>query len=473
MNGTNGNGTNGNATAGNGTAGNGSGPAGRLRREDLRSLFAPPAAGAELVGLEVENGVVDPETGRAARYGGPGGIEEVLRTVLEEWGGERLADAGRLTGVALPDGARVTLEHGGQLEYSSVPLPGLAAAVDGTREVLERLAELVGRFGLALLPGAQLPFDRVDAMEWVPMVRGAVMRDYFRRLGAAGSGATRVMALSLSAQVHLDYLSERDFTEKLRMQMAASSTVTALFVNSPLDNGRSNGLLSHRSRDWLRMDPDRCGIMPPALRDGVDADAVIDWALGLPMIYHRGPDGGYRPAPARPFGTILREGFDDGGFPQYGDWVSHMSQTWTAVRARRTLELRAGDGPPYRHFAAVPALWVGLSYHPPSRAAAWELLRSYSAADHRAAMAALPSEGLRTLLGGDRVHDLAAELVRLARAGLSARVGDGLEPPKVLDYLDPLDELLHTRKTFAEQCADRWATDLRHEPRRYVAEFRV
>ncbi|MFD5084459.1 glutamate-cysteine ligase family protein [Kitasatospora sp. NPDC058406] len=456
-----------------GTGGTGGTGPGRLRREDLRSIFVPAAGGTELVGLEIENGVVDPETGLAAPYEGAGGIEEVLETVLAEWGGERRTDAGRLTGVNLPGGDLVTLEHGGQLEYSSVPVAGLAAAVDGTREALERLSELVGRFGLALLPGARLPFDRVDAMTWVPMVRGAVMRDYFTRIGAAGRGAPNVMALSLSAQVHLDYLSERDFTEKLRMQMAASSTVTALFVNSPLHEGRSNGLLSHRSQDWLRMDPGRCGVMPAALRDDVGADDVVDWALGLPMIYHRGADGGYRPAPDRPFGAILRQGFDDGTLPAFDDWVSHLSQIWTAVRVRRTLELRAGDGPPYPHLAAVPALWVGLSYHPPSRAAAWDLLRPYSAADHRAAMAALPSEGLRTDLGGDRVHDLAAELVRLARAGLRARVEAGLEPPKVLAYLDPLDEVLHTRKTFAEQCADRWEADLRREPRRYVAAFRV
>ncbi|MFC5668206.1 hypothetical protein ACFP3U_35240 [Kitasatospora misakiensis] len=40
-------------------------------------------------------------------------------------------------------------------------------------------------------------------------------------------------------------------------------------------------------------------------------------------------------------------------------------------------------------------------------------------------------------------------------------------------HLDPLDEVLHTRRTFAEQGAERWERDLRREPRRWVAEFRV
>ncbi|WP_369696781.1 glutamate-cysteine ligase family protein [Streptomyces sp. XD-27] len=281
------------------------------------------------------------------------------------------------------------------------------------------------------------------------------------------------MAMSLSAQVHLDYLSEEDFGRKLRMLVAASSVVSALLVNSPLKEGRSNGLLSHRSHGWLRMDPRRSGVLPPALRGDVSADDVIDWALGVPMIYYPDPGGTFRPAPDRPFGTILRHGFDDGSLPTYGHWVCHMSQIWTVVRVRRTLELRAGDGPPFPYVAAVPALWVGLAYHPPSREAAWELLRDYSVAEHSAAMAELPAEGLRTMLGGERVHELAAELVRLARAGLLARVAAGLEPRKVVFYLDPLDEVLATGRTFAEQCRDRWETDLRRDPRRYVDAFRV
>ncbi|MFB6894611.1 glutamate-cysteine ligase family protein [Kitasatospora sp. NPDC056327] len=444
-----------------------------LGRAELRAPFRPSADGVERIGLEVENGVLDPATGLAAPYGGARGIEAVLRTALAEWGGEPLTDTGRLTGVDLPDGARLTLEHGGQLEYSSVPVAGLARAVTAARTMLERLAGLVDRFGWALLPGALLPFDRVEAMSWVPMVRGAVMREHFARIGPAGAGARRVMALSLSTQVHLDYLSGRDFTEKLRMLMAAAVPAAALFVNSPISGGRSNGLLSHRSHDWLRMDPARCGVMAPALRAGVGVEDVVDWALERPMIYRRLPDGGYRLAPERPFGALLREGFEDGSPPGYADWSSHLSQLWTAVRVRGTLELRAGDGPPYRHLAAVPALWTGLGYHRPSREAAWELLRRFTPAEHRAAAGALPAEGLRTVLGGEPVLGLAAELVRLARAGLRARVDAGLEPPEVLGYLDPLDEVLRTRKTFAEQCADRWEGDLRRDPRRYVAEYRV
>ncbi|MCQ4041039.1 glutamate-cysteine ligase family protein [Streptantibioticus rubrisoli] len=445
----------------------------RLRRDELRSLFAPAAVPSERIGLEIESGIVDPETGLAAPYAGDKGVKAVLETLLAEWGGQAQHDAGELIGVKLADGVLIGLEPGGQVEYSSAPAADLATVVDETRAALERLSEIAEHFGWALVPGAYLPFDRIETIPWVPMSRARVMRDFFAGIGDAGRDAPKVLSMSLCTQVHLDFLSDEDFTRKLRMQAAASPVVAALFVNSPLQNGRLTGLLSHRSHDWLRTDPRRCGLLGPALRGEVSADDVIDWALGLRMIYRLGPDGRYRPAPDRPFAVILERGYEDGSMPTFADWVSHLTQTWTHVRPRRTLELRAADGPHHQYIPAVPALWVGLSYHPPSCEAAWELLGHYSVEEQRSAMLKLPVEGLRTALGGDRIDELAGELVRLARKGLRARVDAGLEHPKVLEYLDPIDEVLQTGRTFAEQCARRWETDMGRDPRRYVAAFRV
>ncbi|MFJ9948447.1 glutamate-cysteine ligase family protein [Kitasatospora sp. NPDC091207] len=439
----------------------------------LRAPFARAATPVERVGLEIETGLVDPGTGRAARYEGPRGVRSVLATALAEWGGEPRTDAGTLTGVVLPDGSGLSLEHGGQLEYSSAPVVGLGRAVSDAEAALRRLAALADRFGLALLPGAQLPFERLDTVPWVPMSRGAVMRDFFARTGEPAARATTIMSMSLSTQVHLDHLSAEDFTHKLRMLVAAAPVVAALLVNSPISDGRSNGMLSHRSYGWLRMDPRRCGLLRPALRPDVSVDDIVDWALRIPMIYYRTADGRYRLAPDRPFAELLADGFDDGSAPTAAHWDSHLSQIWTDVRVRRTFELRSADGPPHRGIPALAALWVGLGYHPPSCRAAWQLLRHHTAAEYQALLDSLPHEGLRARLGGSPVGEPAAELLRLARAGLTARIQDGLEPPGVLDHLEPLDEILATGRTFAEQCLARWETDLRGDPRRYVAAYRI
>ncbi|MFI1186550.1 glutamate-cysteine ligase family protein [Streptomyces californicus] len=443
-----------------------------LDRTALRALLSPSAHPVELVGVEVECALLHSSSGLPSRYGGAGGVRAVLEAVLREWGGDPVHDAGCLTGVNLPDGGSVTLEHGGQIEYSSPPASGVGEVMAGVRAALVRLAGVAARFRLALVPGANLPFGPLDAADWVPMSRGALMRRYFAGLGEAGSRAPYVMAQSLSTQVTLDYLDAADFTRKLRMQTATAPVVSALLVNSPLHDGRPCGLLSHRSWSWLRMDPRRTGLLPPALDGDVGVDDVIDWALGVPLIHYR-RDGRYHAAPGTPFADLLRTGLHDGAPPTAADWTGHLDQLWTDTRVRSTLELRAADGPPGRHLAALPALWTGLTYHRPSCEEAWALTARHTADEHRAVRAALPAQGLDARLGDTPLRPLAAELLRLARVGLAARVAAGLEPPHVPSYLDPLDEIVATGRTFAAQTLTSWHGDLRTDPARYVDAHRI
>ncbi|MGX4733498.1 glutamate-cysteine ligase family protein [Kitasatospora griseola] len=440
-----------------------------MDRAQLLAPLTPAPGGAEQVGVEVECGLLDPATGIGARYSGPRGVRAVLEAVLRHWGGEPEQDGDCLTGVRLPDGSTVTLEHGGQIEYSSTPGPGVGKTMDDVRAALARLADLAAGFDLALVPGGNLPFGRLADVEWVPMSRGALMRQYFADLGPAGARAPHVMALSLSTQATLDFLDPADFTRKLRMQTAVAPVVSALLVNSPLHEGRPCGLLSHRSWAWLRMDPRRAGLLPPGLRPDVGAEDVVDWALGIPLIHYRTRDGRHHRAPEGSFAELLGHGLDDA--PRR--WAAHLDQLWTDTRVRRTLELRGADGPPHPHLSALPALWTGLAYHRESCDAAWELTGRHSAAEHRAARAELPVRGLDTRLGDTPVRPLAAELLRLARAGLDARVAAGLEPPHVPGLLDPLDEIVATGRTFAEQTLARWDGELRRGPARYVALYRI
>ncbi|MGW4381004.1 glutamate-cysteine ligase family protein [Kitasatospora sp. NPDC004531] len=441
-----------------------------MDRADLLAPLTPAPGGREQVGVEVECGLLDPATGIGARYSGPRGVRAVLEAVLEHWGGEPEWDGDCLSGVRLSDGSTVTLEHGGQIEYSSTPGPGVGKTMDEVRAALARLADLAAGFGLALVPGGNLPFGRLADVEWVPMSRGALMRQYFADLGPDGARAPHIMGLSLSTQATLDHLDPADLTRKLRMQTAVAPVVSALLVNSPLHEGRPCGLLSHRSWAWLRMDPRRAGLLPPGLRPDVRAEDIADWALGIPLIHYRTEDGRYHRAPDGSFAELLRNGFD-GHAPRH--WTSHLSQLWTDTRVRRTLELRGADGPPHPHLGALPALWTGLSYHRRSCDAAWELTRRHTAAEHRAARAELPVRGLDTRLGDTPVRPLAAELLRLARAGLDARVAAGLEPPHVPDLLDPLDEILATGQTFAEQTLAQWDGPLRADAAKYVAAYRI
>jgi glutamate--cysteine ligase len=457
-----------------------------LSRAELRSVFdkrseeeAPgPAGTRELVGIEVETAALCPKSGAAVPYEGQRGVRALLEhLVAERPGAEPLYDRAALVGVRLPEGGTVSLEHGGAVEYSSPPCSCVAELSEVTDRALRWLAAAARRLGFALVPGGQYPFTAPQDVEWVPHSRTPYMRRHFERLGRPGAAGVQVMSLALSTQVSLDYAppdaSPEDLTQKLRVLAAASTPAAALFVNAPLEGGRPCGQLSRRMDYLRRTDPARAGVIPMMLREDVGVDLVIDWALNLPMIHRAAPDGGRQAAPRAPFGTLLRQGFEDGSRPQPADWRSHLSQIFSDVRLRDTLELRAVDGPPFGCLCSVPAFWTGLAYHPPARAAAWELLRGIGPDEHRAALYDIACRGLEAELAGRPVREVAAELLRLSEAGLRARVAAGAERPQAVGFLDPLHEIAESGVTFAQRTLDRLGNDPAAFPARHIARHRI
>ncbi|MEU6576537.1 glutamate-cysteine ligase family protein [Streptomyces sp. NPDC046805] len=398
----------------------------------------------------------------------------VLETLLEDGGGEEITEGGHLVGVRRPDGGEITLEMGCAVEYSTRAggHGSVVEAIEHAERELPRVARAAARVGVAVLPGAMLPFTPMSEVPWLPKPRVQIMRDFFRGLGDAGSLADGVMGLTLSTQTSLDHTSEADLREKLRMQAAVSPVLSALFVNSPVENGRPTGALSRRMQFWRKIDPARCGVLPFALNDGLLADEVVEWALDLPVIYRKTAEG-YRPGDSgRSFRRILESGFADGRMPSDEDWLLHLSQTWPQVRVRKTLELRAWDGLTWPDFGAAPALWTGLTYDKDARNAAWELLSGFTLADMERATDDVAVSGLRATVADTPVTELAATLLKLAEQGLAARVRSGLEKEKVLSYLGPLWEILDSGITPAERLLARWDDELRH-PDAYVRAYQI
>jgi glutamate--cysteine ligase len=444
----------------------------RLVRDDLAGTFSAGAGRAELVGIEVENGLVDPATGCSVPYGGGGGAQALLDGIVREMNGVPLFDGAYPVGVQLPNGASFTLETGGALEYSSVPSDGLALAVSATQADLLRAATIADRIGIALLSGACLPFTPENQIPWLPKPRVGVMRRYFRRLGDSGEHADAVMGLTLSTQVSLDYDSAEDFIEKARLHVLASPVVAALSVNSPIADGKLCGVLSRRMQYWQKFDPRRCGVLDFALNDNASPMDFVDWAITLPMIY-RDVAGTHVAAPDRSFADLMRDGFGDGTWPTRDDWDLHLCQLWPQLRPRRTLELRAADGLPWPHFAAVPAMWVGLTYDESVRKEACALLAELTAAQLECSVNDIATKGLAAWVGPHQVADLGLELLRLARQGLESRVAAGADPAGIESFLEPLEQVAEDGETFADTCISSWQGELRQSPEAYVRKYRI
>lgn len=428
-----------------------------------------PEAIARTVGLAA----VDPNTGDSRGYLGSTGIHALLRLLhdTDTWHAIRADDD--LVGLDRDDGTRITLGPAGAVGYRSAPAADVAALLATTDRDLRQLAESAAELGIALVPGATYPFSDLRRVTWVPDRRHEIVRGHLAGLGTDGGWGPEVMALTLPNEVTFDHTDAEDLRRKLHAMVAAAPVVAALLVNSPLTEGRWNGLLSQRMRYRTRCDPARSGVLEVGLRDDVTAADFVEWAIGLPMIYRADRHGHVRPAPAQPFARVLADGFPDGSVPTWRDWRTHLAQIWTDVRIRDRLAQDAVDGPPFPLLGTVPAIWVGLLYDRASCQAVWDLLGDHTAADHRKLLDDVALRGMRAQSRGRPVTELADELLWLAQRGLSARVKRGLERRDVLTLLDPLLEVVQTGTTFAERCLDRWHGELRESPQRYVRAYRI
>jgi glutamate--cysteine ligase len=436
---------------------------------DLRRYFTASPGQVELVGIESEYGLVDPFTGRCVPYPTAAAFLRALAGAFPD--STPVHEKHLLVGIRLAGGAEFSLETGCGLEYSSAPRRSVVEAVDDTVRDLTAAARVGAECGVAVLSGGMVPFTSPADVPWLPKARVGVMRDYFAGLGDDGSGAAGVMALTLSTQTSLDYVSESDLAEKMRLHVAAGPIAAALFVNSPLEAGVPTGALSRRMQLWRKFDPRRCGVLRFAADDEPAVNGLVDWAMALPMIYRRQGDA-HVAAPARPFRELVEDGFGDGTRPTFEDWELHLSQVWPHVRVRRTLELRASDGLMWPHFSAVPAFWVGLTYDAEIRRAALGLLADVHAEQLEQLTDAVALHGLR-VEEPLPVRHYAARLLALAHAGLAARVARGVEPARVLALLEPLTQVVESGVTFAERTLVRWSDEFDRRPERYVAAYRV
>jgi glutamate--cysteine ligase len=450
----------------------------RLTRDELADVFSSNAATDEKVGIEVENGLVDPVTGCSVPYEGQHGARALLEAIVQELGGDGLyVDSKDIIGAELPNGANFTLETGGALEYASNPSVGLAEGVRNTRGDLLMAAAIAGRLGIALLSGACLPFTPREQIPWIPKPRVKVMLDYFNRLGEPGMYAKEVMGLTLSTQTSLDYTSEQDFIDKMRLHVLAAPIVAALCVNSPIAEGGYFGVMSRRMQYWRKFDPRRCGVLDFALDKNAKMSDVVDWAIKLPMIY-RHVEGAsehiHAAAPSDSFADLMCHGFGDDTWPTRDDFGLHLCQTWPHVRPRRgMLELRASDGLPWPYFSASPAIWVGLTYDAEIRRQATAYLSSLTAPQLESAIDDIAVKGLQTSIGIHEVKELARDLLRFARCGLQNRVDAGIDPEEVLSYLEPLEQVSESEETFAEKCISSWQDELKESPEAYIEKYRL
>ena len=278
--------------------------------------------------------------------GPPGhvGVELELLTMAAGSPDRRPSQAdlfGVIDGLALPDDGRLTVEPGGQVELSSRPHTGPAAAIAATAADL-----------CVLLAGLDAAGIRTSAMGLDPSrpnrravssPRYDAMEAYFEGDGGAGMA---MMCGTASVQVNLDLGDAADLPRRWRLAHAVGPVLVAAFANSPLAASTPTGAHSSRQQIWALLDRSRSA---PALSLLAPPDAWARYALAARVLLIRaGPEDFLPVRTDLPFGKWMSEGHEL-GYPTLDDFAYHLTTLFPPVRPKGWLELRMID--------AVPAPW--------------------------------------------------------------------------------------------------------------------
>jgi glutamate--cysteine ligase len=274
------------------------------------------------------------------------------------------------------------------------------------------------------------------------------------------------MLRTCTIQTNLDYSSEADMVKKFRVSLALQPLATALFANSPFTEGKPNGFLSYRSHIWSDTDPHRTGMLPFVFEEGFGYERYVDYILDVPM-YFVFRDGRYIDAAGQSFRDFLdgRLPALPGEKPRQSDWWDHLSTAFPEVRLKSFLEMRGADGGPWSRICALPAFWVGLLYDQSALDAAWDLVKDWTMEEREALRNAVPAMALDAPVpGGRSLRDIAPEVLKIARAGLSARARLNSSGDNETGFLETLDEIVASGKVPAQRLLDmyhgEWAGDV-------------
>ncbi|MBE1291171.1 MAG: glutamate--cysteine ligase [Shimia sp.] len=410
------------------------------------------------IGTEHEKFGYCKDTLKPLPYEGKRSILAVLEGLRDGHGWSPLEEGGKLIGLE-KDGANVSLEPGGQLELSGAPLESIHQTCDEVNQHLTDVKDIADKIGVGFIGLGAAPIWSHEQMPVMPKGRYKLMTDYMDRVGTMGKV---MMYRTCTVQVNLDFASEADMVQKLRVALALQPVANALFANSPFLDGKPNGVKSTRGLVWRNLDDDRTGMLPFVFEEGFGFERWVQYALDVPM-YFVYRDGKYIDALGMSFRDFLKGELPalPGEMPTLSDWADHLTTAFPEARIKKFMEMRGADGGPWRRLCALPAFWVGLMYDQSSLDAAWDLVKGWDAETREALRVAASEDGLQAQVGKIKMHDLAREVLAISEAGLVARAkpGAGGLVPNETHFLNALKESVESGKVPADELLERYHGD--------------
>ena len=386
------------------------------------------------IGVEHEKFVLNKNTFKPITYDERNGIKYILEKLVS-LGWQPLYDDGEKTIIALKkDKEAITLEPGGQIELSGAPLDNIHETCEETTNHLIQLKSLSEEFNFILLGMGVEPNLGLDDFPWMPKQRYSIMKKYMVQVGTLGQ---HMMKRTCTNQVNIDYSSEEDMIDKLRLMLNLESIATAIFSNSPFDQGSISKYKSLRSHFWHHTDQDRTGLIPFVFDNGFNFEKYADYALNVPM-YFITRNHKYIDMTKYTFKDYLEGKITDIKYEvTIKDWEDHLTTLFPQARLKQYLEIRSMDACSWDLICSQPAFWIGILYDSDIMDRVKNICEDWTKEDREYLNKKVPEQGLQTEFKNKKIIDFAQDFYELSKKGLSKR--------NILSKNGEFDETIHMK----------------------------
>ncbi|MBN4080748.1 hypothetical protein JYT44_00145 [Caldithrix abyssi] len=268
-----------------------------------------------------------------------------------------------------------SLEPGGQLEWASGPAVSLWDIQKQFKRHLELEDQICSNNHIDQLHISLEPFCTPNDIDLINLEKYQLMHNLFTKTGNLGPW---MMRNTTSVQINIDYTSEQDANEMAFVADAIQPLFSILFSNAPFMRGEPVGTTNIRWKIWEDTDPGRCGslfdhgmVSPQKM-----IDDYVDWLLSVKTIFKNNQSGD-----AEAFNGTLGEMIHADPAAMQRHIISALHQSFTHVRFKTVLEVRASDRPPKGMEMAPAAFIAGLLTAPRTRMAGFETVSRWSRED--------------------------------------------------------------------------------------------
>ncbi|MGV8145423.1 MAG: glutamate-cysteine ligase family protein [Alkaliphilus sp.] len=373
------------------------------------------------VGVEFEHIIVKKKTRESASYYGTGGVEQILKDLLEK-GYEGIYEQNYLIGL-VKEGNVVSLEPGAQLEFSTLPCKEIREIEDLYLRFANDIVPVIEKVESEMLAIGFIPKTDIDKVEFIPKKRYEYMSDYFK---TKGKYAHYMMKGTASLQVSIDYANEQDFIKKFKVANFLSPVLALITDNAPIFEGEIFNGNSVRTIIWDNMDDARCGNVAGVMSKTFGYREYAKYILGTePVLIEK--DGQSISTRDEKVELIM----NNYSFSQ--SEIEHiMTMVFPDVRAKRYIEIRVGDSLPYPLNLAYVALIKGIFYNGKTLDYLFALADEVGEHDLAKWKENMIADGFRGHAMGNTNMEFIAEIFALSKKGLSKNEKEYLKPLEVL-----------------------------------------